>query len=82
MSRPRCSGITVFFALTAFFHSLYAQEHRWPIDGPAFSASPLEIQSAANRIKPEPFADVTVLFEQESYRLDSVGKVIDARGDR
>lgn len=75
MLRPRCSGITVYFVLAAFFHSLYAQEHSWPIDGPAFSASPLEIQAAAARIKPEPFADVTVLFEQECYRLDSAGQV-------
>jgi tetratricopeptide (TPR) repeat protein len=75
MLRPRCSGITVFFVLTAFFHSLYAQEHSWPIDGPAFSASPHEIQTAATHIKAEPFTDATVLFEQEHYRFDSSGKV-------
>ena len=41
----------------------------------AFSAAPAEIQAATAPIKPEPFANVTVLFEQEQYRIDSSDKV-------
>jgi tetratricopeptide (TPR) repeat protein len=68
------SCFTVLLALTAFSTAVFAQTHGWPLDGHAFSASPAEIQAAAALIKPEPFTNVTVLFEQEHYRIDSSGK--------
>jgi hypothetical protein len=66
---------TALLAFTAFSPVLYAQAHGWPLDGPAFSSPPAEIQAAAALIKPEPFASVTVLFEQAHYSIDPSGKV-------
>ena len=66
---------TVLLALIAFSPVLYAQAHSWSLDGPAFRAPPTEIQAAASTIKPEPFTNATVLFEQERYSIDSSGKV-------
>ena len=64
----------VLLAFISFSPLLYAQNPTWPIDGPAFAASAGDIHAAAARIKPEPFTDATVLFEQEHYRLDAAGK--------
>jgi hypothetical protein len=75
MLRLDCSRFTVLLAFTAFLPFLYAQAHDWPPDGPTFSAAPADIQAAAAPIKPRPFANVTVLFEQEHYSIDSFGKV-------
>jgi hypothetical protein len=75
MLRLVCSRFTVLLAFTAFSPFLYGQAHNWPLDGLAFSAPPGDIQAAAAPIKPEPFANVTVLFEQERYSIDSSGKV-------
>ena len=75
MLRLVCSWFTSLIAISAFSPVLFAQAHGWPVDGPAFSASPTEIQAAASTIKPEPFTNATVLFEQERYSIDSSGKV-------
>ncbi len=45
--------------------ALRAQTPTWSLDGPAFTASPTDMQAAATRIHAEPFADATVLFEQD-----------------
>ncbi len=47
----------------------------WPLDGPVFQASPSEIQSAAQKITPEKYAQATVLYEEEKNTLDSDGKL-------
>jgi Flp pilus assembly protein TadD len=65
----------VLLAFISFSPLVYAQAPAWPIDTPAFAASAGDIQAAALRIKSESFTDVTVLFEQERYRLDAAGKV-------
>ena len=75
MLRLVCMRTAVLLVLSAFSPVLFAQAHGWPFDGPAFSASPTEIQTAASTIKPEPFTNATVLFEQERYSIDSSGKV-------
>ncbi|WP_433971035.1 DUF3857 domain-containing protein [Tunturiibacter lichenicola] len=74
MFKLGCFSHAVLLAL-AFSPFLNAQTPSWPIDGPAFTASAAEIKAAAAHIKPEPFANVTVLFEQEHYRFDASGKI-------
>jgi len=54
---------------------LRSQTPGWSLDGPAFTASVADIQTAAARVHAEPFANSTVLFEQEKYALDSNGRV-------
>jgi tetratricopeptide (TPR) repeat protein len=54
---------------------LIAQVASWPLDGPAFSASPAEISASAAKISPEKFADATVLYEEEKYQIDASGRV-------
>jgi tetratricopeptide (TPR) repeat protein len=54
---------------------LCAQTPTWTLDGPAFSASASDLLTAAAAIHAEPFADATVLFEQEKYVLTADGRV-------
>ena len=51
------------------------QTPAWPLDGPAFSASVEDIQKAAAKVSPEKFVEATVLFERDTYTLDSHGRV-------
>lgn len=73
MYRPQ-SFLPVF--LLALSSLLRAQTPAWSLDGPAFTVSPADMLAAAARVHAEPFAEVTVLFEQEEYTLDSVGSVV------
>ena len=52
-----------------------AQISAWPVDGPAFSATPGDIQAAAAKIAAEKFADATVLMEEQKYVIDGSGRV-------
>ena len=71
MHRPQ-SFLLVF--LLALAPALHAQTPTWPLDGLAFTAAPADIQAAAARVHAEPFAEVTVLFEQDEYALASDGR--------
>jgi hypothetical protein len=71
MPRPRCSIITVFFVFTAFSPSLYAQSHSWLIDGPAFNASPVDIQGAAS----QSFAWLA-LFDKDSIQAGQQANLV------
>jgi len=55
--------------------AIQAQIAAWPLDGPAFSASPADITAAAAKITAEKFAPVTVLYEEEKDVLDPAGRV-------
>ena len=67
--------------LTAIFLSCIAsivalaQSPDRPIIGPAFSASPAEIQAAAAKIQAEPFTEATVFFEQDAFTFDADGRM-------
>jgi len=52
-----------------------SQVSSWPLDEPVFQASPAEILSAAGKITPEKYAQVTVLFEEDKNTLDLDGRV-------
>jgi tetratricopeptide (TPR) repeat protein/transglutaminase-like putative cysteine protease len=65
----------IFFCLAAAVPLMRAQIAAWPLDGPAFSASPAAIQEAAEKIPAEKFADVTVLYEEEDFTLDAAGRL-------
>jgi tetratricopeptide (TPR) repeat protein/transglutaminase-like putative cysteine protease len=69
--------LAVSLCLTSPFLSpmVSAQIAAWPFEGPAFSASPVEIAAAASKIVPEKFADATVLYEESRYKLDADGRV-------
>jgi tetratricopeptide (TPR) repeat protein/transglutaminase-like putative cysteine protease len=54
---------------------MQAQIAAWPLDGPAFSASPAAMQAAAAKIPAEKFADATVLYEEEDFTLDAAGRL-------
>jgi tetratricopeptide (TPR) repeat protein len=68
-------AFTVVCFLAGASRILTAQVSSWPLDGPAFGASPSEISAAAAKIVPEKFADTTVLYEEEKYLLDATGRV-------
>jgi len=53
-----------------------AQAPDWPITGPAFAASPAEIQAAAAKIHAEALTEATIFFERDSFTLDAVGRMI------
>jgi tetratricopeptide (TPR) repeat protein len=65
----------IFACLAAAAPLTRAQVAAWPLDGPAFSASPTEIQAAAAKIPAEKFADATVLYEEEDFALDAAGRL-------
>lgn len=65
----------VLFCLAAAAPAMRAQIAAWPLDGPAFSATPAEIQAAAAKIPAEKFADTTVLYEEEDFSLDTAGRL-------
>ena len=63
-------------ALLLCVSSLAAQSAPvWTLDGPGFSASAADLKAASARIPAEPFADATVLFEQDRYVLTPDGRV-------
>ena len=69
---------SVLFAFVFFVMAVDAapgQEPVWPLVGPAFQASVAELQKAAAQITPEKFMEATVLFERDSYRIDTEGRV-------
>jgi len=66
---------TVLICLAATAPLMRAQIAAWPLDGPAFSASPEEMQAAAAKIPAEKFADTTVLYEEEDFSLDAAGRL-------
>ena len=47
----------------------------WPLIGPPFTANPQELRAAAAPVPVPPYADATVLLEQDRYRLSADGKV-------
>jgi tetratricopeptide (TPR) repeat protein/transglutaminase-like putative cysteine protease len=55
--------------------SARAHEPTWLVAGPAFEASPAEIQKAAAQIPAEKFMETTVLFERDNYHLESDGRL-------
>ena len=67
------SAVLVFAIAAATV--LKAQQPVWPLDGPAFHSTASEIHDAAARVAAEKFADVTVLFERDSYAFDSAGRL-------
>jgi len=69
----RLSAILICLAAAAPL--MRAQILAWPLDGPAFSASPAAIQAAAAKIPAEKFADATVLYEEEDFTLDAAGRL-------
>lgn len=73
--RPSLRISVVFFCLAAAAPLMRAQIAAWPLDGPAFSASPAAIQAAAAKIPAEKFADATVLYEEEDFTLDAEGRL-------
>jgi hypothetical protein len=73
-ARLRCLVITLcLFCIALSVAS--AQSSGWPYAGPAFSASPEEIQAAAAKISAEPFTGATVLFERDAYTFDAAGRM-------
>jgi tetratricopeptide (TPR) repeat protein len=52
-----------------------AQSPGWPIAGPALSASPAEVQTAAAKIPAEPFTEATVFFERDAFAFDGDGRM-------
>ena len=74
--RPRLSVLSILLLLaTLATASLTAQEAAWPLDGPAFSASPQELQEAAAKVPVEQFVEATVLFERDIYTIAPSGAV-------
>lgn len=74
MHRPQRILPVIFLLLSA---ALRAQTPTWSLDGAAFSASASDLQAAAAHIPTEAFAEITVLFEQEEYKIASDGRVVD-----
>jgi hypothetical protein len=62
--------LSLFTVLTC---TLQGQMPTWPLDGPALTATPMEMLAAAAKITPEKFAETTVLFEEEKDVLDAMG---------
>ena len=52
-----------------------SQAPTWPLEGPAFSASPADIQKAAALVKAEQFISATVLYERDAYSIDAQGRL-------
>jgi hypothetical protein len=71
--RRNCA-LALFLAISATVPVL-GQAPAWPLDGPSFSASVADIQSAAQKIPAEKFMDATVFFERDSYVIDEQGRV-------
>jgi tetratricopeptide (TPR) repeat protein len=71
--RRNCA-LALFLAISATV-SVLGQAPAWPLDGPSFSASVADIQSAAQKIPAEKFMDATVFFERDSYVIDEQGRV-------
>jgi len=69
----RCliSTLLVFMYTSAL---TLAQPTGWTLNGPAFSATAAEIQTAAARISAEPFTEATVFSERDAFSLDSAGR--------
>lgn len=64
-----------FFCAAVATVSAGAQEPAWLLVGPAFEASPADIQKAAALIPAEKFMEATVLFERDSYVLEADGRL-------
>ena len=77
MSRVRFNLPRYFLiaCLVILPRAIHAQNVAWPLDGPAFSASPTDIAAAAAKIPAEKFAPITVLYEEEKDVLDAAGRV-------
>jgi hypothetical protein len=75
MPRPRCSSITVFSSSFPFSLPVTLKVIAGSSTIPRSTPYAFETQADSTYIEPEPFADVTVLFEQEHYRLNSSSKV-------
>jgi tetratricopeptide (TPR) repeat protein/transglutaminase-like putative cysteine protease len=69
------SWLTVILLSSIAFTVAPAQSPDWPIAGPAMSASPVEIQTAAAKIQAEPFTEATVFFERDSFSFDAAGRM-------
>lgn len=55
--------------------ALKASEPVWPLNGPAFSSSPAELQRAAAAVPVEKFSPGVVLYERDTYVLEADGRV-------
>jgi tetratricopeptide (TPR) repeat protein len=72
----RSSFIVIFLScLTAACAAAQSQSPGWQIVGPAFAASPADIQAAAQKIQAEPLMEATVLFERDAFTLDAAGRM-------
>jgi len=58
-----------------FISTCMAQQPQWPYTGPAFAASPADIQAAAAKIAAEPFMEATVFFERDAYSIDTAARM-------
>ena len=73
---PLLTSVIFAFVCTAMAVNIaHGQEPVWPLSGPAFQASVTDLQKAAAQIVPEKFMEATVLFERDSYRIDTEGRV-------
>jgi tetratricopeptide (TPR) repeat protein len=74
--RPRIFSIFLPLLLTVVSaRAAQAQQPVWPLNGPAFSASPAELQKAAAAVPTEKFAPGEVLYERDTYVLEADGRV-------
>ena len=76
-----CSGLLRSWFIALFLSCLVptgalAQVPDWPITGPAFAASPADIQAAAAKIPAEPLTEATIFFERDSNTFDAAGRLI------
>ena len=76
---PRfCLASSVVCLQMALLPCAFGQAATSALDGAAFAA-PSEIISAAAKVTPEKYANVTILYEEEKDVLDAEGRVVAER---